>query len=207
MASLERLNYLKGIVICHGKSEVFLAKFVCSNLHLNIKTYSKKNGANSIQINSLKSLLNTSPFKSFTEFKKEYEVSVTGKGESRKINNFKLFIIMDTDDCSNDERKKFITKEQFKGHWLYDYIVPIYNIINIAVMSINTSGHSKMACELQMPMMIPKKTAIPPITGIGLRCSLRASGLSTIFFSIAILSTLGCIHKVPNSESKAGIKK
>ncbi len=131
MASLERLNYLKGIVICHGKSEVFLAKFVCSNLHLNIKTYSKKNGANSIQINSLKSLLNTSPFKSFTEFKKEYEVSVTGRGESRKINNFKLFIIMDTDDCSDDERKKFITKEQFKGHWLYDYIVPIYNITNL----------------------------------------------------------------------------
>lgn len=131
MASLERLNYLKGIVICHGKSEVFLARFVCSNLHLNIKTYSKKNGANSIQINSLKSLLYTSPFKSFAEFKKEYEVSVTGKGENRKINNFKLFIIMDTDDCSEDEQKKFITKEQFKGHWLYDYIVPIYNITNL----------------------------------------------------------------------------
>ena len=35
---------------------------------------------------------------------------------------------MDTDDCSEDEKRKFINKEMFKGHWAYDYIVPIYNI-------------------------------------------------------------------------------
>ena len=35
---------------------------------------------------------------------------------------------MDTDDCSEEEKRKFINKEMFKGHWAYDYIVPIYNI-------------------------------------------------------------------------------
>ena len=34
---------------------------------------------------------------------------------------------MDTDDCSDEQRKKYINKELFKGHWAYDYIVPIYN--------------------------------------------------------------------------------
>ena len=30
-------NYLKGLVICHGKSEIYLAKFIQTKLHLNIK--------------------------------------------------------------------------------------------------------------------------------------------------------------------------
>lgn len=34
---------------------------------------------------------------------------------------------MDTDDCSDEQRKKYISKELFKGHWAYDYIVPIFN--------------------------------------------------------------------------------
>ena len=35
---------------------------------------------------------------------------------------------MDTDNCSKEVRENFINKSMFKGHWLYDYIVPIYNI-------------------------------------------------------------------------------
>lgn len=34
---------------------------------------------------------------------------------------------MDTDDCADETRKRFINKEMFKNHWAYDYIVPIYN--------------------------------------------------------------------------------
>jgi putative aldouronate transport system permease protein len=58
--------------------------------------------------------------------------------------------------------------------------------------------------ELHRPMAIPKNTAIPPITGTGLRCSFLASGLSTRFFSIAILRTFGCIHSVPKKASSIG---
>ena len=35
---------------------------------------------------------------------------------------------MDVDDCNTEQIKRsFIDKTMFKGHWLYDYIVPIYN--------------------------------------------------------------------------------
>ncbi len=34
---------------------------------------------------------------------------------------------MDLDDCDSKMGEKFKNKELFKGHWLYDYIVPIYN--------------------------------------------------------------------------------
>ena len=58
-------------------------------------------------------------------------------------------------------------------------------------MSMKALALLNIACEQHSPMVIPKKTAIPPITGTGLRWSFLASGLSTIFFKIAILSTLG----------------
>ena len=35
---------------------------------------------------------------------------------------------MDTDDCSAEQKRNFINREMFKGHWAYNYIVPIYNI-------------------------------------------------------------------------------
>lgn len=40
---------------------------------------------------------------------------------------FKIFTIMDTDDCSAMQRNRYINREMFKGHWAYDYIIPIYN--------------------------------------------------------------------------------
>ena len=45
--------------------------------------------------------------------------------------NFKLFIIMDTDDCDEITRSKYISKELFDGHPLKDYIVPLYNDTNL----------------------------------------------------------------------------
>lgn len=46
--------------------------------------------------------------------------------------DFKIFIIMDTDDCKNEEEKNnFINKNMFKNYWAYDYMVPIYNITNL----------------------------------------------------------------------------
>ena len=65
-------------------------------------------------------------------------------------------------------------------------MVPVYSIIIIAAMSMNTLGLLNMICELHKPSTMPKKTAMPPITGTGVRWSLRASGLSTRFFMIAI---------------------
>ena len=38
---------------------------------------------------------------------------------------------MDTDDCADETRKRFINKEMFKNHWLNPYIVPIWNKNNL----------------------------------------------------------------------------
>ena len=122
------INYTKGVVICHGKSEICLSKYISSNLHLSIKPYSNNHGKNSIQITSLKTILNSYPFKNINTLLKEYDIETSGKGPHRVLQNFKLFIIMDTDDCSEQQREEYISKELFKGYWLYEYIVPIYNI-------------------------------------------------------------------------------
>ena len=122
------INYTKGVVICHGKSEVCLVKYIYTNLHLPIKIYSKNNGKNSIQITSLTTLLDSPPFRTINTLLNEYDIETSGKRNQRVLCNFKLFIIMDTDDCTEQQREYYINKELFKDHWLYDYIVPIYNI-------------------------------------------------------------------------------
>lgn len=38
---------------------------------------------------------------------------------------------MDTDDCSEKAREKYMSGNMFEGHPLREYIVPIYNITNL----------------------------------------------------------------------------
>ena len=45
--------------------------------------------------------------------------------------DFRIFIIMDTDDCKEEEKNNFINKNMFKNYWAHKYIVPIYNIRNL----------------------------------------------------------------------------
>ncbi len=125
--------YTRAIVIVHGKSELQIVEHIKSNLRISIIPYSEKKGEKSIQINGLKNnVLGNTIFKDIDSFIRTYEkVEVIGKGKKRKLNNFKLFIIMDTDDCSEEEKQNFINKKMFKNHWMYDYIEPIYNISNL----------------------------------------------------------------------------
>ena len=122
-------NYTRAVVIVHGKSERCLVKFNCSNLHLSIKIEAKHKGNHSIQITSLNDYLKLSQFKNLSRFKNTYDINYDNK--KKKLLDFKLFIIMDTDDCTEYQAKRFINKEMFKEHLLYDYIVPIYNTNNL----------------------------------------------------------------------------
>lgn len=125
---MRKLNYTKAVVIVHGKSEKQICQYIKNKLRLKIEIYSDKNGEKSIQITSLKNTLNNKIFKSYINFINTFE-DIELTADNKNINNdFKIFIIMDTDDCSEAEKIKFINKEMFKGHWAYDYIVPIYNI-------------------------------------------------------------------------------
>ncbi len=113
------------MAIVHGKSEFHLCNNIKSNLKIKHEIISKNKGKHSIQVTSVMHILNNSQFESLNKFKRSFPDVEVAK---RKLINFKLFIIMDVDDCNTEQIKRsFIDKTMFKGHWLYDYIVPIYN--------------------------------------------------------------------------------
>ena len=126
---LHTLEYTKCAVIVHGRSEFHLVRFLYTNLHLPVKIIAKNKGRESIQINGLKDLLSKKDFMSLSRFANEYTVEYDKK--AKKLKNFKLFIIMDTDDCNEDMKEKYISGELFKDHPLAEYILPIYNITNL----------------------------------------------------------------------------
>ena len=131
MAFSYKESYTNGVVICHGKSEWLMSKHIASNLHLRIKSYAKDNGKHSIQITALEGLLSSKPFNRQSAFVAEYPIEEVGKGKNKKLANFKLFIIMDTDDCTEQQANDFLSKKMFEKHWLYEYIVPIVNTPNL----------------------------------------------------------------------------
>lgn len=121
--------YLKAIVIVHGKSEKQICDYIKSNLRLKMEVISDKKGEKSIQITSLLHVLNDSRFQSLAAFSECYDdVEIVLEKKKRKISSdFKIFIIMDTDDCTARQKEEYINKSMFKSHWAYDYIIPIYN--------------------------------------------------------------------------------
>lgn len=118
----DTLRYTKCAVIVHGKSEFHLVRFIYTNLHLPVKIISKDKGKGSIQINGLKEFLNKKHFKTLSAFANEYSVEYDKK--AKELKNFRLFIIMDTDDCSEVMKQEYISGELFRGHPLRKYIVP-----------------------------------------------------------------------------------
>ena len=125
-----KLNYRKAIVIVHGKSELQICQYIKSNLRLPIEIVSDSNGGNSIQITSLNNILRNTIFKSKSSFLRNYLVEYDKK--SKIINpKFKIFIIMDTDDCTQEQCDSYKSKKMFEGHWAYDYIFPVFNTKNL----------------------------------------------------------------------------
>lgn len=121
-------NYTRALIIVHGKSEKQMCDYIKQNLRLNIEIKSDKNGRKSIQVNSLMNILKNTEHKNIKSFYKTYPgINMTGKGRKMKINDFKIFIILDLDDCKKEEGKAFKDKSMFKDYWAYEYIVPIYN--------------------------------------------------------------------------------
>lgn len=117
------------IAIVHGKSEYELVTYIRSNLKIKLGIEHEKKGRNSIQINGLMNFINNNELKNKSNFIKKYNDIELGK--KKKIKNLCIFPIMDTDDCTESEAENYINKSMFKTHWLYDYIIPIYNINNL----------------------------------------------------------------------------
>lgn len=129
-----KISYCKAVIICHGKSEVQIVQYIKQSLRISIEEYAERNGKcgyKSIQINGLNKTLKNTIFKDIDSLQEEYSLDIVGVGKNRKINNFRIFIIMDTDDCTKEQARRFMDKSMFKRHWAYEYIIPIYNETNL----------------------------------------------------------------------------
>lgn len=121
-------NYMRVMVIVHGQSEYYLAKNIFSNLRLKHHIIAENKGKNSIQINGLEKILGNMQLKNNKVFKDAFQDIEYLKKDPV---NFKLFIIMDVDDCTEEMKNDYISKKLFDKHWLKDSIVPIYNDPNL----------------------------------------------------------------------------
>lgn len=126
-----RKSYLKAVVIVHGKSEYRICDYIKRDIRLKIEIYSEKKGKKSIQITSLKNVLGNTIFKSLRSLKNNYGDLEVDPKSKLPMDYFKIFIIMDTDDCNEETKIRYMTKKLFINHWAYDYIVPIWNINNL----------------------------------------------------------------------------
>ncbi|WP_295162502.1 hypothetical protein [uncultured Brachyspira sp.] len=129
---LYKANYLKAIVIVHGKSELQMCNFIKSNLRLKIDIISNNKGKHPIQISSIIKRLKGKDIDTEDNFKNTYKDDLKIRANKTVIDkDFKIFIIMDTDDCKEEEKNNFINKNMFKDYWAFNYIAPIYNIKNL----------------------------------------------------------------------------
>lgn len=121
---------LNVMAIVHGKSELLMCSSVKSNLKIKHEIHAKDRGRHSIQVNSVLQELNSTKFNmNLKAFSEKYDISYDSK--NKRLVNFKLFIIMDLDDCTQEKAEQFKNKSMFNKHILYEYIVPIYNDPNL----------------------------------------------------------------------------
>lgn len=121
--------YTEILVVVHGKSEYELATYIRSNLRIKLAIEAENKGKNSIQINSLKNIFGNTVFSSKKNFLQKYtDLNIDSK---KRINKLSIYTIMDIDDCTPEEFNNYKNKSMFSSHWLYDYIIPIYNIRNL----------------------------------------------------------------------------
>jgi len=104
-----------------------MCEYIKSNLRLRMAVVGDKRGEKSIQITSLMRYLNNTIYANPNMFFSRYPVE---KSRRRMIRNFKIFTIMDADDCPARQFQSYKDATMFKDHWLHDYIIPIYNIHN-----------------------------------------------------------------------------
>lgn len=140
-------HYKKAAVIVHGKSERYLASYIYTNLHLPVEIIDRKKGRSSIQIDGLRKMLNNRPYNNLKSFAETYSVEYDRKEKALK--NFKLFIIMDTDDCSDKVREDYISGKLFDNSCLKDYIVPIFNSPDLETVMIKAGIMTKRIPDSQ----------------------------------------------------------
>ncbi|APX71972.1 hypothetical protein M5C72_02185 [Companilactobacillus allii] len=114
------------VVIVHGQSEYAMISAIKSKLRLNIQIFARDKGKSSIQIDGLHNVFGNKIFKDCKSLLREYG---TIEHKKKKLYDFKIFTLMDVDDCKDDSvRKNYIAGNisGINGHELKTYIQPIY---------------------------------------------------------------------------------
>lgn len=125
-------NYIRALIIVSGKSEKKICQYIIQSLRLNIKIKEDKQDNESNKIKNIVSTLNDAQHETIEAFFRSYKgIEIEGIGEARKIKNFKIFVILDLNQCNEAEKQEYINKTIFKNHWAYEYIVPIFNDKNL----------------------------------------------------------------------------
>lgn len=119
-------NYTCAIVVVHGASEEIIAKHVKACLRLPFYIHKRKT---SIQINGLVHELETN-FKSVLSLSRNEKIYINAS-KGKILNDFKIFTIMDTDDCLEKIKESYINGSLFNNYPLKEYVVPIYTIPNM----------------------------------------------------------------------------
>lgn len=120
------LNQTPAIIIPHGKSEKLFAEHIKACLRLPIYIHPKKT---SIQINGLLHELQTN-FQDVQSLKCNDKLSLNIV-KNNIVGDFKIFTLMDTDDCTEEKKNSYINKSLFNEHKLKDVIIPIYTSPNL----------------------------------------------------------------------------
>ena len=108
------------IVVVHGDSEKIIAEHIKSNLRLNFHIHP---GKTSIQINGLMKELNAH-FPNVNSLRRHPQLVLNI--QKNTIHDFKIFTLMDTDDCSEETCQKYMDRTLFDRYALKEYVVPIY---------------------------------------------------------------------------------
>lgn len=121
--------YLKSLLIVFGKSTFKICKYMQQNLKLKIGIYQDDEKDIMRKLDEFKEKT-LSEF--INEYIDEYMVWISEIDGTKKINDFKIYIVVDLEQFDNDEEKHgFLDKSMFADHWSYEYICPIYNDKNL----------------------------------------------------------------------------
>lgn len=127
------VKFLPCSVVCHGESEVILAKQLQNNKRRNLNVLSEKNGKQTIMINTINKFLD-SRFPTIETYISENRDLL--QVEKYKILNHKIFTIMDKDDKSDELFESYKNKSLFNDFWwgAENLIEPIYFVPNMDVV-------------------------------------------------------------------------
>ncbi|KRK78988.1 hypothetical protein [Companilactobacillus nodensis] len=119
------------VVIVHGQSEYAMINSIKSKLRLNIQIFARNKGKSSIQIDGLPAIFDNSIFRSRKALLKEYATIECNK---KKLIDFKIFTVMDVDDCKDGSVRNNYINGNISGLGdsdLKEYVQPIYCLENL----------------------------------------------------------------------------